>query len=629
MSQAIVTFKTIPEMFIRLSEYYQDKDQPALRYKDKKTKQWEDISWATYRERVEAFAAFLYHKGVRKGDRVAILSENRPEWTIADYGTQLIGAITVSLYTTLPPKDVAYILKDSGSRVFVVSTNIQLKKAEEIFDECTELHEIISITPPKNPATHITVWDEVMEKGRAYWGQYGATIMNEFERTTEHDVSSLIYTSGTTGNPKGVMLTHKNFCSNVHAALQRIELLPGELHLSFLPLSHSFEQTAGYHAIQAIGGIIAYAESVEAVINNLSEVHPSVLISVPRVFERAYNVIIKNVEEGSPTKKRIFYWALETGMKMAEARANFKNPNPILTAQYKLATKLVFSKIHERFGGRVRLAVSGGAALPAAIGNFFNAAGIPIVEGYGLTETSPVININPQNRPVYGTVGHVIPDVTVAIQRLSDNQIIGQLSGNDYPSTFSCEEGEILCKGPNIMKGYWNNEQATKDAIDADGWFHTGDIGKFVDGYLKITDRLKHMLVSKGGKNIYPGPIEDLFKTNPLIDQIMVVGEAKEFLTALVVPNGDNLIAWAKTNDVAYRNPEELNTNKAFLDAISKGFREYSKNAASHEKIRDFRIVVEPFTVENGMMAPTLKLKRKVIEKQYADLIDAMYAEVV
>lgn len=626
---SVVSFKTIPEMFIRLCEYHAGKNHTALSYKSKKTKEWVAVSWEEYRENVQAFAAYLYHKGVRKGDRVAILSENRPEWTYADFGTQLLGGINVSLYTTLPAAEVAYILKDSGSKVFVVSTNIQLKKAEAIFGDCPELEEVVSMAAPKEAKPHISVWEAVMEQGKTLWPQYADEIMATMEGLEEEDISGLIYTSGTTGNPKGVMLTHQNFASNVHACLPRINLLPNEHHLSFLPLSHSFEQTAGYHALLAAGGRISYAESVEAVINNLSEVHPSILISVPRVFERAYNVIIKNVEEGSPTKKKIFYWALETGKKVAKARADGKSPNPFLAAQYKLATSLVFSKIHQRFGGNVRFAVSGGAALPAEIGAFFNAAGIPIIEGYGLTETAPVLNINPMNRPVYGTVGHVIPGVTVAIQRLSDNKIIGQVKGEDYPTNFSCEEGEIICKGPNIMKGYWRNEQATKECIDADGWFHTGDVGKFVEGYLKITDRIKHMLVSKGGKNIYPGPIEEKFKTNPLVDQLIVIGEAREYLTALVVPNMDNLILWAKAQTIAYDKPGDLLQHKETLAAYEKAFKEYAKSAASHEKIRDFRLIEEPFTVDNGMMTPTLKLKRKVIEKQYADLIEQMYAEVV
>ncbi|MBN8587829.1 MAG: long-chain fatty acid--CoA ligase [Rhodothermia bacterium] len=628
MGKAIVSFKSVPEMFIRLAEHYANSPQPALSYKNKQKKTWEDISWPEFRANIEAVAAYLYHQGVRKGDRVAILSENRPEWTTTDIATQMLGGINVSLYTTLPASEVAYILRDSGSKVFLVSTGIQLRKAEDVFEDCPDLKAVISMATPKKNVDYVTTWATMLEEGKTLWPQYATKIMAEMDALTSDDLSALIYTSGTTGNPKGVMLSHGNFCSQVEACLPRIEILEGDLHLSFLPLSHSFEQTAGYHALLAAGGRIAYAESVEAVINNLSEVHPTVLISVPRVFERAYNVIMKNVEEGSAAKKKIFAWALAAGQKVADARGAGKKPNPVLTAQYSLATKLVFSKIHQRFGGRVRFAISGGAALPAPIGNFFNAAGIPVIEGYGLTETAPVLSINPMNSPRYGTVGHVIPEVTVAIQRLSDNQIIGQLSGEDYPSNLTTEEGEIICKGPNIMKGYWNNDKATAEVIDADGWFHTGDVGKFEDGYLRITDRIKHMLVSKGGKNIYLGPIEDRFKTHQLVDQIIVIGEAREFLTALVVPNLENLSAWAKANGVAVERPSDLFTQKAVLDEFAKAFREYAKKAASHEKIRDFRLVEEPFSVDNGMMTPTLKLKRKIIEQRFSELIEGMYKDV-
>lgn len=626
---SIVPFNTIPEMFGNLAEHYAASNRIALRFKDKKTKEWKEISWGEYRENARAVAAYLYSKGVRKGDRVAILSENRPEWVFMDWGTQMLGGINVSLYTTLPPAEVAYILNDSGAKVFLVSTGIQLKKAEQIFDECGALQEVISMTAPKKErAEYITLWDEVLEKGKVAWEKYGDEILAAQASLTEEDLSKLIYTSGTTGNPKGVMLTHKNLCSNIHACLQVIDLREQEHHLCFLPLSHSFETTGGYHAVLAAGGKISYAESVEAVSNNLLEVCPTVMISVPRLFERVYNVIAKSVEDGSPTKKQIFNWAVETGKKVARVKSVGKKPNFLLKAQYQLAHKLVFAKLHAKLGGNVRFAVSGGAALPKAICEFFQAAGVDIIEGYGLTETSPVVTINPQIRPVPGTVGHVIPGVTIAIQS-NDGTILGQLRGEDYPSNLTTIEGEILFKGPNIMKGYWNKPEATAEVLDADGWLHSGDVGKFEDGYLRITDRIKHMLVSKGGKNIYPGPIEEKFKTNPYIEQIHVVGEAREYLTALVVPNMENLIGYAKSSELAYEKPSDLLEKKEILALYKSAFDAYSKTAASHEKIREFRLIPEPFTVENGMMTPTMKLKRKIIEANFVELIEKMYEGVV
>ncbi|RMF63632.1 MAG: long-chain fatty acid--CoA ligase, partial [Bacteroidetes bacterium] len=334
-----------------------------------------------------------------------------------------------------------------------------------------------------------------------YWDTHAGELAPLADAVTPEDLSALIYTSGTTGTPKGVMLTHRNFCSNVHAALARVPFGPEDHHLSFLPLCHSFERTAGYLAVLACGGLISYAESIDTVSRDLMEVRPTVMISVPRLFERVYNVIAKSVDEGPEAKKRIFAWAVATGKAIARKRLAGKQPGPWLRAQQRLAHRLVFSKLHEKLGGNLRFAVSGGAALPREIGEFFQAAGITIIEGYGLTETSPVLTVNPVDRPRFGTVGHVLPGVTIAIQRLSDGQIVGQLSGDDYPSNLTTEEGEIIVKGPNVMKGYWNNEDATREAIDADGWYHTGDVGRFDDGYLMITDRIKHMIVSKGGKN--------------------------------------------------------------------------------------------------------------------------------
>jgi long-chain acyl-CoA synthetase len=359
----------------------------------------------------------------------------------------------------------------------------------------------------------------------------------------------------------------------------------------------------------------------------MGEVAPTVMISVPRLFERIYNLIAKSVEEGPASKRKIFNWAIATGKARAQVIAQEKTPGALLNLKYRLAHKLVFEKLHQRLGGRLRFAVSGGAALPKAIGEFFQAAGITIIEGYGLTETAPVLTINPMHAPRYGQVGHVNAGVTVGIMDIESGQIKGMLSGAEYPSSLTTEPGEIVAKGPNIMKGYWNNDSATAESIDAEGWYHTGDVGRFVDGYLQITDRIKHMIVNKGGKNIYPGPIEELFKTTPGIDQVMVIGEGREFLTALVVPDTDFLRALAGADESVAR--ADLLTNEAVLANFRKVFKDYSRTAASHEKIRDCRLVDEAFSVDNGQMTPTLKLRRRQIEEAYADLIETMYESVV
>ena len=623
---AIVEFETLPELFTRLFERNRGQGRTALAFKEKKTKQWVDITWDALQEKVNCMAGYLHKRGVRKGDRVGILSENRPEWAITDLGTQFLGGANVSLYTSLPPSQVSYILKDSGAKVFVVSTSIQLRKAKEVFDDCPDLVEIITMSELRGEhPDYVRTWSDVMEEGRAYWADHHEEITPIVETIDADDLSVLIYTSGTTGNPKGVMLSHRNIASNTKLALPLVPFGETDHHLSFLPLCHSFERTCGYIAILASGAKITYAESIDAVSKNITEVGPTVMISVPRLFEKIYNTVMKSVENGSSLKKQIFNWSVATGKKVAALENQGKTPGPLLKMQQSLGNKLVFSKFHEKLGGNLRFAVSGGAALPRAIGEFFQAAGIKVLEGYGLTETSPILTVNPFNSPRYGSVGHVIPGVTVGIQRLSDNKIIGQQTGENYPSSLTTEEGEIIARGPNIMKGYWNNDEATAKAIDPDGWYHTGDIGRFDNGYLMITDRLKHMIVSRGGKNIYPGPIEDGFKSETTIDQLMVVGEGREYLTALIVPSMDALISLAKEERLDYSKPSELLQHEAILKHFSGIFKKYSKSAAAHEKIRDFKLVEEPFSVDNGMMTPTLKLKRKVITENYNELIETMY----
>jgi len=626
---AQVPFDTIPELFTHLVDHYRGQDRTVMRYKDKDTKQWTGFSWETLEQRVQALAGYLHQQGIQPGDRVAILSENRPEWATTDLATQLIGGVNVSIYTSLPEQKVGYIVRDSGAQLLVVSVPIQRKKAEAIFDACRDLKRVVVMSDlPDNAPTHFSQWDDAMDAGADYWSAHEDTLAPLADAVTPDDTSALIYTSGTTGQPKGVVLTHENFCSNAKAALNRVPFGPDDHHLSFLPLCHSFERTAGYTAVLAAGAKISYAESIEAVSRNLVEESPTVMISVPRLFEKVYNIITKQASDGSVVKEKIFEWAVRTGKKTVQARRN-GSPGPLLKAQQNLAHRLVFSKLHEKLGGNLKFAVSGGAALPKKIGLFFQAAGIKIIEGYGLTETAPVLSANPMEAPRYGTVGHVLPGITVAIQRLDDNEIIGRQRGDEYPSDLTTEEGEIIAKGPNMMKKYWRRPEETRAAFDPDGWYHTGDIGRFDDGYLMVTDRIKHMIVSRGGKNIYPGPIEDEFKTQRWFDQVVVIGEGRPFLTALVVPDFETLRMRARDHKI----DEETLSDEALLEEpdvrnlFRQAFREYGKKAPAHEKIRNFKLLAEPFTVENGTLTPTMKLKRNVIEERYADEIDAMYAK--
>lgn len=621
----LVAFETLTDLYLNITKKYENSTKTAFAFKPSTNSEYKTITWDTVKEDVTAVASFLIDQGIQKGDRVAILSENRYEWAVVDLAIQMTGSINVSLYTTLPPNQCEYILQDSEAKIFFVSTGIQLKKAVEIFDNCPELKKVIAFDEPKVEKymknDFVKLFDSVCAAGLKAEQKHEKELKNRVKSVKPEDIATLIYTSGTTGKPKGAMLTHRNIVSNVKAAHDAISIGEQDRCLSFLPLCHSFERTGGYYAMVSGGAEIYYAESVDTVAKNMTEVCPTIVVSVPRLFEKIYNLVNKSVKEGSAIQQRIFSWALDVGEKY------WKGERGLVSLQKALADRMVFNKLKERTGGRIRFFVSGGAALPPDIGTFFMAAGLNILEGYGLTETSPVMCCNRYGEEVIGSVGKVINGVTVGIQRLEDNKIIAQLSGEDYPSNLTTEEGEILNRGPNTMKGYWKNEEATNEMIDDNGWLHTGDVGRFENGNLKITDRIKHMIVNAGGKNIYPGPIEDMFKTSPWIDQLVVVGEKKSYMAALIVPDFEALENYAKQNDISFESMEELIKHESIHNLFSKEIRSFSKELASHEKIRDFRLVPGEFTVETGELTPTLKVKRRVIEDKFGELIEDIFKE--
>ncbi len=615
----IVPFETLADLFKNLSKKYVGQNKAAFHHKLDPKGSYEPIYWDRVTDDVHSMAAYLVESGIDHGDRVAILSENRYEWAVVDLAIQLVGAINVSLYTTLPPNQCEFILQDSDSKLFFVSTGIQLKKAVEVFDNCEHLKQIVAFDAPKVEKfmehDSVTLFETVLDEGAKLYPKHKETIEKRSQKVSPQDISTLIYTSGTTGRPKGAMLTHNNIVSNVKSATAHIYWDDTDRVLSFLPLCHSFERTAGYYAIMSSGAEIYYAESVDTVSKNMPEVKPTVMISVPRLFEKIYNLIIKSVEDGSDTKKKIFNWAVEVGRKYADGKRGF------VAFQKVIADRLVFDKLKQRTGGNVRLFVSGGAALPPDIDLFFRSAGLTILQGYGLTETSPVMAANSPGKEVVGVVGQIIPGVTVGIQSLTSGKIIAEISGEDYPTTLTSEAGEILCKGPNVMKGYWKNEEATKEMIDSDGWLHTGDVGRFLNGDLQITDRIKHMIVNAGGKNIYPGPIEDMFKSSKWIDQLVVVGEAQNFMGALIVPDFDAIKKHAREKGIKTDSIQELISHDEIVNLYKKEMRAFSNELASHEKIRDFSILENEFTVETGEITPTMKVKRRIIAEKYADEI--------
>ena len=581
-------------------EHYGSK--PALAHKPKGGT-YQDISYAELGEAVDAFSKGLNALGVQKDDRVAILSENRPEWTITDFGTLKAGAVTVPMFSTLTAAQVGYILKDSGSKIICVSTEAQLKKVLSIRDEVPTLEQIICFDPIEGETPEGVIQFEAVCDLEGE-GQ-GVGVRNP-SYASEDDIATIIYTSGTTGDPKGVMLTHANFIFNLQACKSLIDVSDADVLLSFLPLSHVFERLGGHYVPLFSGAKIAYAESTFTVAQNMREVAPTVMLSVPRLYETMHDRILRAVQDGSSLKQKIFHWGVSVGSTVSSAIQQGKKPSAILQLQQKIADKLVFAKLKAATGGRLRFFVSGGAALPQAIAEFFHAAGILILEGYGLTETSPVISMNHPAQWKFGTVGAPVSGVEVQI----------------------AEDGEILTRGPHVMKGYFNNESATAEVIDGEGWFHTGDIGIIdEDGFVKITDRKKNIIVLSNGKNVAPQPIESELVQSPFISQIMVVGSERKNLAALIVPNFDALKAWATENSVATDDLATMLETREVQQLIQSEIRSRLTDFADFEQVRRFTLLEKEFSQEADEMTPTLKLKRNVIIARYSDAIAEMYPE--
>src|SRR6476660_5149610 len=495
---------------------------------------YKPISHAEVADRVRHAARGLATLGVRRGDRVAILSENRPEWAIADYACLTAGLTDVPLYPTLPADQIAYILRDSGAVAIFVSNVEQAAKVASIRGEVPGLRSVICFND-KAPAGALNFTD--LEK----LGTEGETAddVTAFRRDADAvqpgDLATLIYTSGTTGPPKGVMLTHDNIHSNVAGTRDKIPFEGHDVSLSFLPLSHIFQRMGDYMMF-ATGTSIAYAESFDAVPGNLQEVRPTIVLSVPRLYEKMYARVLQNAVSSGAVKRRIFFWARKVALRRADLLLAGGRPGRLLERQYAIAQKLVFLKLQERTGGRLRYFVSGGAPLAPEINKFFYSAGLTILEGYGLTETSPVIAVNTPEAFRIGTVGKPVPGVEVMI----------------------APDGEILTRGPHVMKGYFNKPTATAEAIDSEGWFHTGDIGEIRDGFLAITDRKKDIIVTAGGKKVAPQPIENKVKTNKYVSQAVMIGDKRKFPIVLIVPNWDNLEKWAKVKNILWTDRRQL-----------------------------------------------------------------------
>lgn len=558
--------------------------------------QWQKISTDAYMQKAGEMALGLMKLGIGKDDKVATVTANRPEWNYTDMGVQQLGAITVPLYPTITVEDYRYILEHSESKVVFAETEELYGKIKEAVKDNPNIIGIYTYDQVEG-ASH---WTEISHAGA---GEDRQKLQAYRDAVTPEDVLTIIYTSGTTGRPKGVMLTHNNLVSNVKSCTPLMPVDHSSRALSFLPLCHVYERMLNYLYLSN-GVSVYYAENMDTIADNLKEIHPQIFVTVPRLLEKVYDKIVAKGAEQSGIKKALFFWALKLGHRY---EIN-KNQGFFYNLQLKLANKLIFKKWREALGGQIEVIVSGGAALQPRLAKVFSAANIIILEGYGLTETSPVIAVNrvePENRRI-GTVGPPIPGVEVEI----------------------AEDGEILSRGPHIMKGYYKMEALTKEAIDEHNWFHTGDMGTFAENkFLKITGRKKEIFKTSGGKYIAPENMENKFKESKFIEQMMVVGEGRKFPAALIVPAFNYLEEWAKLHDISFHDKQDLIEKQEVYDRIWEEVEHYNENFAQYAKVKKIKILPQEWTIEEGELTPTLKLKRKQVFEKYQYLIEGIYNE--
>lgn len=623
---------TVPKLLRNVVKNVHDENRTFLMHKVNES--WEEISFKQVLDAADAISSYFLEMGIVKGDRLALIIENSVDYVFYDQGLQQIGAVNVSIYPTLSENDIEYILKDSGARTILVGNIFLFKKILSIANNCPDLQRIIpvfddyeKILEKKALNAGVISLKMLIAQGTPKIKDYQSQIDSLRKSVLPSDLSSLIYTSGTTGIPKGVMLTHSNLVDNVRVCLIQIPIIDeNDLFLSFLPLSHVFERMATYYVCCTKGSQIAFAQSLELLAKNMGEVKPTVMSCVPRLLERIHDKAIKTGTSTGGIKSKIFLWSLRVGQQYRELKEAGKEPSIVLRLTHNLADKLVFSKIIAKTGGRLKFMLSGGSALPKNVGEFFGNLGIKVLEGFGLTETSPVMSVTEITRQVYGTVGRVIPEIEVGIQDVETKLLITVQTHNSFREDFECEEGEVIVRGHCVMKGYWNKPEDTAQVIDEAGWFHTGDIGRFYKGNLQITDRLKNMLINAYGKNIYPTPVENTYLKSPKVEQVFLIGDKRDYITAIIIPAKETLQEKFKLQEEFFKNPDLFIRDKEIIGWINEDFNHLSNELAKFERIKNFIIKRNPFSMDDGEITPTMKAKRKVIEKKYVDEINKMYS---
>jgi long-chain acyl-CoA synthetase len=617
-------FNSLHEFYVHAATEIHSLNHPVMFAKEKGV--WEKYTYQDVLECVAQIGAWFMELGLEKGDRVAMVLDNCPEYYFIDQTIQKLGLVNVSIYPTLTHEETAYILNDSGAKVLFVGNAFLLKKFKKVQSDCNTVVRVVCMPADLESGGIFTDFASVRTEGQALIEKHAAAVESRFQAVEKTDLSTLIYTSGTTGMPKGVMLTHYNFMSNCYDAKDLCPAITSDdLYLSFLPLSHVFERLATMYLSTYIGAQVAFAENIDKVAQNIQEMRPTLMAAVPRLLERVHDKVYKSATEKGGASAKIFLWALNVGGEARVRRDEGKMVGPLLAMQVAIAEKLVYSKIKAKMGGRLKMFVSGAGALPVHVGEFFANLGMRVQEGYGLSETSPLVTVNEFERQVYGTVGRVAPRQQVAIQNIETKEIVALQTYDSFEPNYQSEEGEILVKGPNVMQGYWNRPEATAEVFDAEGWFHTGDIGKFDRGYLKITDRLKNMLKTSLGKNIYPTQIENVLLRSPKLEQVFIIGDKREYLTAIIHPNMDELkTAFGGRKDY-FEVSDPFIQDEEIKKWMQEDVKKLSENLAKFERIKDFVVKREPFSVEAGDMTITLKIKRKVVMEKYADEIEAMY----
>jgi len=601
-------FSTLNELFLKAIEENNKPD--CLRYK--LDGHYRGISSQEALRRAAALAAALERRGVKPGERIALLSENRPEWTLTDYAILGMGAVTVPLYPTLLDPDLEHILRDSDSRGIVVATDVQLRKVLNIWSRLPALKFVLAMDCSKAAGTGADCWEGSVESEMG-WG--GPALIEAFKAKAlaarPGDIASVIYTSGTMGRPQGVILTHANLVSNIQCTAKVYPLSSSDVLISFLPLSHVFERMVEFFCFWK-GVTIAYAESLETLPQNLREVRPTVMAVVPRVLEKIQARVMDSVRQLPAFKQKLFYWALKVGKQCIPFVLEGRTPPFGLRLKRALSDRLVCAKVREQLGGRVYMLISGAAPLWKELAEFFYALGLPVYEGYGLTETSPVVSVNCPGRVRLGTVGQVIPGVEV---KLSEEEIDSE----------GRVGREILVRGPSVTGGYYHLDEVNRAAF-ADGWFRTGDLGTYdADGYLKITGRKKNLFKTSGGKYVSPEKLESLFQGDPYIHQIAVLGDGRKFIGALIVPHFARLMEYARGQGISFQNREELVAHPDIQALVRRQVDEATRWLPRHEKIRRFVLLPREFSSGAGELSATLKIKRPVVKERYRGQIEEMF----